>query len=232
MQELKTQLVTKGKIAEIFYSVQGEGIYIGLPQIFVRFYGCNLSCKFCDTQLTNFNKYTASELSNILSGFKYDFHSICFTGGEPLLQKDFLKEIFILTKNRNIKTYLETNGILPDELSQVIEHVDIIAMDWKLPTSTGLEYFRKQHIDFLRVALKREVFVKMVICHSSKDYDLMQAVELIASFRRTIPLILQPNYSELDNGLISKLKIYQQACLKYLSDVRVMPQAHKILGVK
>ncbi|MBL7197904.1 MAG: 7-carboxy-7-deazaguanine synthase QueE [Candidatus Omnitrophica bacterium] len=302
MQELKTQSITKGKIAEIFYSIQGEGIYTGLPQVFVRFYGCNLSCKFCDTKLTQFNKYSVLKLFEILSEFKDKFHSVCFTGGEPLLQKDFLKEALVLIKQKGITTYLETNGTLPAELSEVIDYIDIIAMDWKLSSSTGLKDFDRQHIAFLKIASEKDVFIKMVICDSTEVSDLEKATELIIKVNREIPLVLQPNYFELVNNeksflnadfrelprpfvklmagsrlnvnreaghadgrrlnlrvsalpacsprlepsakpgqrgrdlrvsaLINKLKIYQNICLKYLNDVRIMPQMHKTLNIK
>jgi len=232
MQGLKTQSITKGKIAEVFHSIQGEGIYTGLPQIFVRFYGCNLNCKFCDTKLTQFNKYSVLKFFEILSEFKDKFHSICFTGGEPLLQKDFLKEILLLIKHKGIKTYLETNGTLLDELLHVIDYIDIIAMDWKLSSSTGLKDFDRQHIAFLKIALEKDVFIKMVVCHSTKCYDLEKALESIASFSKQIPLVLQPDYFELDDSLVSKLKTYQNICLEYLNDVRIMPQVHKIMGIR
>jgi organic radical activating enzyme len=102
----------KGRISEVFESVQGEGLYFGEKQIFVRFFGCNLSCKFCDTKLNRFLEYEPQELFEELKLYQDVYHSISFTGGEPLLQKDFLKQVLQLTQKEGYKNYLETNGTL------------------------------------------------------------------------------------------------------------------------
>lgn len=138
----------KGKISEIFESIQGEGIYAGERQIFVRFFGCNLSCKFCDTPLSQYSEYEPQGLISELRFYQGNYHSVSFTGGEPLLQKDFLKEVLILLKQEGFRNYLETNGALPEALNEVIEHVDIVAMDFKLPSSTGAGDFWQAHRDF------------------------------------------------------------------------------------
>ena len=83
----------KAKIAEVFDSVQGEGIYLGERQLFVRFFGCNLSCDYCDTRPDRYLEYEPHELFDEIKLYGNNFHSICFTGGEPLLQKDFLKVV-------------------------------------------------------------------------------------------------------------------------------------------
>ncbi|MCM8763078.1 MAG: 7-carboxy-7-deazaguanine synthase QueE, partial [Candidatus Omnitrophica bacterium] len=76
----------QAKIAEIFKSIQGEGIYQGREQVFVRFYGCNLKCQFCDTPLTHYEELRPEELLNRINIFGVDYHSLSLTGGEPLLQ--------------------------------------------------------------------------------------------------------------------------------------------------
>src|SRR3990167_3151859 len=101
-----------GKIAEVFDSIQGEGLYLGEKQIFVRFFGCNLSCKFCDTKSDRFTEYEPEELFEEIKLYHNSFHSISFTGGEPLLQNDCLKEVLKLTSGHGYKNYLETNGTL------------------------------------------------------------------------------------------------------------------------
>ena len=90
----------KGKIAEVFDSIQGEGLYLGEKQIFVRFFNCNLSCTYCDTKLNRFMEYEPKELFEEIKLYRDKYHSISFTGGEPLLYADFLKDILRLTSGR------------------------------------------------------------------------------------------------------------------------------------
>lgn len=220
-----------GKISEVFSSIQGEGLYTGARQLFVRFYGCNLDCVFCDTQMSVYEKYTPEELYSVISRFEKNYHSISFTGGEPLLQKDFLKEILKLLKKDGVKTYLETNGILHEELKEVIDYIDIIAMDFKLPTSGKHEEYWQEHKKFLETAVKKEVFIKCIVCLSTHDEDIEKVTELIKSSGKNVPLIIQPNTFELGRRLLDKAMAYQDTLFHTVSDVRIIPQVHKYLAV-
>ncbi len=223
----------KAKVAEVFKSIQGEGIYLGEKQIFVRFYGCNLDrCRFCDTRLHSFREYVSSELLERLKSYSNDFHSISFTGGEPLVQSNFLKDFLPLVKQEGFKTYLETNATLPQALKDVIEYLDIIAADFKLPSSTGLRNFWSEHEAFLEIALKKQVFFKAVICKNTDLADVKRAVELLAKFNREIPFVLQPNSFEFHRQLADRIQEFKNFALRYLSDVRIIPQLHKIVGVR
>jgi 7-carboxy-7-deazaguanine synthase len=223
----------KAKIAEIFLSVQGEGIYLGEEQVFIRFLGCNLNhCRFCDTRLSSFKEYKPYELSQYLSSNFGDFHSISLTGGEPLVQEDFLKEFLPLIEHRGLRIYLETNATLSEALKETIDYIDIIAMDFKLPSSTGLRGFWPEHEAFLRIALQKELFVKAVICNSTALADLSRAVDILAKFNQHIPFILQPNSFEFDKPLMNKIRDFQRFSREFLSDVRVIPQMHKFAGLR
>ncbi len=221
-----------GKITEIFDSIQGEGLYLGENQIFVRFYGCNLSCKYCDTPLESFMEYEPEELFKELKMYRGKFHSVSFTGGEPLLQKDFLKEVLKLTHKDRISNYLETNGVLYEELNDVIGYLDYVAMDLKLPSSTGLPEFWEQHRVFLEIASKREVFLKTVICSSTEEEDLVKGLRLIRSTCQAAILILQLDSNEDRVNLQDKLKIFKELCRKEGVTACAVEQIHKVIGVK
>ena len=222
----------RGKISEIFESIQGEGIYVGEKQVFVRLFGCNLECGYCDTKLDSFKEYEPQELLDELKQFQGDFHSISFTGGEPLLQKDFLKEALRLTAQAGWKNYLETNGTLSEALEEVIDYVHIVSMDLKLPSSTGIQELWQAQQRFLSVASKREVFLKAVICHETNEQDLAKAIKLIKETNKDAILVLQPNSFDEQTLLSGKLENFKEACGREGLISCIVPQMHKIIGVK
>jgi len=223
---------TSGKITEVFSSVQGEGLYFGEEQIFVRFFGCNLKCKFCDTPLDRFTEYEPEELLQELNLYKNGRSTVSFTGGEPLLQKYFLKATLKLTRAEGYKNYLETNGILHSALEDVIDYVDIVAMDLKLPSSTGLKDFWHHHRRFLEVASKKEVFLKMVICHSTNEEDLREGLRLIHEVNKFLILILQPNSYEDSQTMREKLELFKDIARDNHITACIIPQLHKRIGIK
>ena len=220
-----------GQISEIFQSIQGEGPFLGNRQAFVRFYGCNLNCKFCDTRPSGFSQYSRLKVVQEIERFPRP-HSVSITGGEPLLQISFLKELFPYLKERQHRIYLETNGTLVDELSSVIGLVDIVAMDFKLPSSTGGNSYFQEHEEFLKLARTREVFVKAVITDSTISDDVETAVKIIKGIDRSIPLILQPDTNCLSYGLFRNMANFRTLALEQLDNVRIVPQMHKLVGVK
>lgn len=222
----------KGKISEVFNSVQGEGLYLGEKQIFVRFFGCNLSCKFCDTRLDRFTEYEPEELFEEIKLYQNDFHSISFTGGEPLLQKDYLKEILKLTSGHGYKNYLETNGTLAGELAEVIDYLDIVAMDLKLPSSAEMGRLWGMHRKFLKIAAQKEVFLKTIICQSTREEDLREALALIKEVHQAGILVLQPNSYENDGSLTGKLASFKAICTQENVVACVIAQMHKIAGIR
>ena len=220
-----------GRISEIFSSIQGEGVYAGQKQIFVRFSGCNLNCAYCDTDFNSFQEYESNALYSKIESFGGEIHSVSFTGGEPLLQKDFLKESLPLVKEGGYKTYLETNGTLPESLDELIENVDIVAMDIKLPSSGGLNDFWQAHRDFLSIAQRREVFIKAVICLSTAAQDVLAMYDMLKEMEYRGIVVLQPNSFEMDK-LNEQLALFKKYGGNYPFHICVIPQMHKIMGVR
>ncbi len=222
----------KAKIAEIFESVQGEGLYLGEKQIFVRFFNCNLSCRYCDTKPDRFMEYEPRELFEEIKLYRDKYHSVSFTGGEPLLHKDFLKEILELTSEHGHRHYLETNGTLFFELEEVIDRIDIVAMDLKFPSSSGMGNLWNMHRKFLKVAVKKEVFLKAIICQATLEEDLMEALGLIREVSPSSVLVLQPNSYENQLVLGEKLSRFKEIASQNKVTTCVIPQIHKIMGLR
>jgi organic radical activating enzyme len=249
--------MSEAQLTEIFSSFQGEGLYAGERQIFVRFSGCNLTCQYCDSPQalelsptfkleavpgshkfeTRQNPASVETVVGLLAGLegKGADHSLSLTGGEPLLQVDFLKEFLPeLKKKVKLPVYLETNGVLPDHLNEVIEQIDIIAMDMKLPSATGLSPYWKEHKKFLETAYLKEVFVKIVVAKGSGVKEIDEAAALIAGVDENIPLILQPvtPHGPLKHRpTAEELFAFHTVAKRKLKNVRVIPQMHKISGL-
>ena len=85
----------EAEITDIFSSVQGEGIFVGAKQVFVRFKRCNMNCVFCDEQRdADPRLFTTETLMGAISSIEESkgmHHSVSLTGGEPLMYADFLK---------------------------------------------------------------------------------------------------------------------------------------------
>ena len=103
-------------VNEVFLSIQGEGLHVGQPMVFVRFSGCNLSCDFCDTEHETGVDMSLDELvAEVTARLRGEGHDpwaipVCFTGGEPLLQVDHaLVDAF---QRQRFPVHIETNGTM------------------------------------------------------------------------------------------------------------------------
>ena len=226
------------RILEIFHSTQGEGKYLGVPQVFVRFFECNMHCVWCDTPHSigdttrHYKEYTLDKIVAEVSGLWDKCHSVSLTGGEPLMQADFINTLTPILRSLRMPVYLETNGVLPRELAQVIDGVDTIAMDIKLPSSTQCKPYWHEHEEFLKIAKKKDLFIKAVISSVTTKEDVLRAADLVSRITPDVPFILQPNYFDMKDGAVAKCIELQSDCLKCLRDVRIIPQTHKFMKVR
>ncbi len=103
------------QLAEIFYSVQGEGTWTGTPAVFVRLAGCNLSCSFCDTDYAL--KFFAS-VNDVVARVRAeggDCPMVILTGGEPLAQQETRALIDALRADGR-RVHIESNGTLATDV--------------------------------------------------------------------------------------------------------------------
>lgn len=227
-------MTNKSKIIEIFTSIQGEGPYVGVKQLFIRFSGCNLKCDYCDTNgflNESYLEFTPDELKKYIDDFNLKtIHSISLTGGEPLIWADFLKEFLPLCKN---KIYLETNSTLNKNLEKIVNYIDIISADIKLPSVSGIEGSFAIHDEFFKIAKKydKEIFAKIVFDENVLDDEIVHCLKLAEKY--SLPIILQPKTTD-ETIAFDKEKIFD-VFNKFLTEypnTRVIPQVHKFLGVE
>ncbi|MDD2234573.1 MAG: 7-carboxy-7-deazaguanine synthase QueE [Desulfitobacteriaceae bacterium] len=237
-------------INEIFSSIQGEGPYVGVRQIFLRLPGCNLTCPYCDTFVDKLPRLSMEvipgsrtfqyydnplELKFLLDLLlKFNFvrhHSLSFTGGEPLLWNRELAQFIPLVKEKGLKIYLETNGTLPDRLDSLLPLLDIISMDIKLPFNG--QVFWNEHCRFLIKSKQvKNFFIKIVLSNTSQFSDIKTARELIADIDPDIPTILQPVTAvrETVPPKPRQMLEWQDYFLESLKNVRIIPQTHILQG--
>lgn len=186
---VKSTETATAHLTEVFSSVQGEGPYVGVRQIFVRFYGCHRRCEFCDSPETvtawqpagfkpssfriempsgsnqferHANPVDPSLLTAIIGRLDSPrrlHHSVALTGGEPLLHAEFLGELLPRIEHLGLQTYLETSGDLYHQLEPLLPWLDIAAMDIKLPSVTKNEPAWENHRHFLRRCVENEIDV-------------------------------------------------------------------------
>lgn len=149
------------KINEIFYSIQGESTYVGLPTVFVRTSGCNLRCTYCDTTYAYYEGafLTLDEVISKIQSFSTQY--VCITGGEPLLQEG-VQQLMIKLCDLGKLVSLETSG--SRDISKVDSRVKII-LDVKTPESGAENSFLESNLNYISTTTE----IKFVIC-SEKDF--------------------------------------------------------------
>ncbi|MCT7950141.1 7-carboxy-7-deazaguanine synthase QueE [Ancylothrix sp. C2] len=174
--------------------------------------------------------------------------SISLTGGEPLLHAPFLVEFLPLVKRlTGLPIYLETGGHRPTELAMVLHDLDSVGMDIKLPSVSGESHW-EAHRQFLQLCVdaEKEVFVKIIISSETVAGELEKAAELVAAVSEKVPVYLQPvtplreeEKARMKGEKNDKLLLapspeqvlqWQGLMKRYLKQVRVIPQTHKMLN--
>ena len=89
-----------------------------------------------------------------------------------------------------------------------------------------------EHKEFLKIASRKEVFLKVVVSLDTDTEDILKAAKLAAAVDPEILFILQPNYLDMKKGIIEKCVGHQKLCAKMLKDVRILTQAHKFMKLR
>jgi 7-carboxy-7-deazaguanine synthase len=167
------------KIAELFYSVQGEGSLVGVPSFFIRTSGCNLRCAWCDTPYTSWNPEGADlTLDQIVGEVKaHPARHVVVTGGEPMIAP----EIIALTerlRGLGVHITIETAGTVFKPVA-----CDLMSISPKLSNSTPQGPWKEQHN---RLRINREVLLQLM---SRYEYQLKFVIEKPRDLEEVRPLL-------------------------------------------
>ena len=180
-------------LVEIFSSIQGEGPDVGAATLFVRFGGCDLRCRWCDSahtwQLaaecrietarssgqwrTRSNPLPVEEIVAAARSLQVEEHRfVSLTGGEPLLQPIAVRAVAEALRGLGPAIHLETHGLAAEALEGALESIDAISMDWKLasdvrrvgdPPRGGAADFHDAHERFLEIAKRAHRVVVKIV---------------------------------------------------------------------
>mgnify|MGYP001218943688 CR=1 FL=1 len=212
------------KISEMFVSIQGEGINIGQPQLFIRLTGCNIDCDYCDTDTSKFRVLRSEKILELIESEKekHFFKQISITGGEPLIQAELLKPLLERLKDE-YTIMLETNATLPKELEMIIDYIDIVSADLKLGYhSENIELFK----EFMDIAIKKETYIKIV--YKAKDKEILKKMLPIA-LKYEVPVYLQPITPFKKEDITLGLDIIDEFKSENL---RLLPQIHPYMNIQ
>ena len=202
------------KVTEIFYSLQGEALNIGLPTIFVRLTGCPLRCDYCDTAYA-FTGGDWMDIDAIIDELKqYNTSHITVTGGEPLAQKNCIGLLRQLC-DLGYDVSLETSGAIM--VDQVDERV-VKILDVKTPASKEDSKNKLENFAFLRAGDQ----VKFVICDEN---DYLWSKQFIEQHQldKKCEILFSPSYEQLKAAMLADWILRDQL------NVRFQIQLHKYL---
>ncbi|SHK25627.1 7-carboxy-7-deazaguanine synthase QueE [Paramaledivibacter caminithermalis] len=210
------------KVSELFYSIQGETTLVGEPTYFIRLYGCNLRCNWCDTKYSyeknSYIEYSVEQIYNLVK--KENPTNICITGGEPLLQyEEVISVIDLFVNDNSVKTIsIETNGSI--DISKITERYNTsklkIVMDYKLEGSYEINNMNTNNFKFLRDTDE----IKFVI----SDYnDLISINKILECYYKKGKILIGFVAGTIQPKEIAKY------ILKNKLDWRINYQLHKLI---
>jgi organic radical activating enzyme len=247
----------QGHLSEVFASYQGEGAYAGDRHLFVRFAGCDLRCRYCDTpdSLVRVascaveyplgarevidNPIDVSVLARVVARFVEEDPTISMisaTGGEPMLQHAFIGAW--LTEAAPARgVMLETHAMAPRGLPALLPRLAAVSADIKLPSNSG-EQGWAEHRAFLELcagAAGVRLYVKMPVDDDTDDDEIGRAARLVAEVAPSAVLFVQPITDSHDGRWrlgSARMGAIMQTAAAANDRAAFRPQLHKLTGVR
>ena len=190
----------KIKVSEIFTSFQGEGPYVGTPATFLRLYGCNLNCEWCDTDISTYEIMSVDDVAEILMT-QMEFNNIktlIITGGEPTLQMEEIKRL-IKELPDGIKIQMETNG----SIFEYIPEIEYVISPKQDKEKVFEKYYSYENTFFKFVITSQEDIDEVISLKEKYNYD--KSIWLQGEFSQDAEMadLIRENFPRLENVKLS-----------------------------
>ena len=237
----------KIQLSEIFTSIEGEGILFGTKTMFVRMAGCHLKCYWCDTNyalaMNSGNTYSIDQVKKMMKDqLQNNTYKINFTGGEPLIQFEAVKDLAKFTKEElGLRTYIESSCYDVNRFNKIIPYIDICKIEFKTKDSEAVDIKHYEHllnneVECLRTAIenKKITFIKIVVSNSTTVKEFKKLIEIIFNTVKSEELagfIIQPT-NNINEPTVDRLLQFYDLIYPRYNEVRIIPQLHKIIGAR
>lgn len=190
----------KIKVSEIFTSFQGEGPYVGTPATFLRLYGCNLDCEWCDTDISTYEMLSVDDVAEILLT-QMEFNNIktlIITGGEPTLQMEEIKRL-IKELPDDIRIQMETNG----SIFEYIPEIEYVISPKEDKEKVFKNYYAYENTFFKFVITSQDDLDEVIALKEKYDYD--KPIWLQGEFSKDAEMadLIRENFPRLENVKLS-----------------------------
>ncbi|NOZ83827.1 MAG: 7-carboxy-7-deazaguanine synthase QueE [Epsilonproteobacteria bacterium] len=217
-------------VSETFYSIQGEGVNVGRPALFIRVYGCNKRCIWCDSSYSyEGGSYSLFSEEQIIRIVEQSFaKTVVLTGGEPAIYHDFFSRLINLAP---AAYFMETNGTI--WIEDLIEKLDFISISPKL-SSSGADF----DIDLIKryVDNAHNGEIKFVIADMQDMEDATGIINALSNKKNSVSIVFQPAEISGEDYLHQIQMVYQAIMknqfLNSLKTLRFIPQVHKLCNLK
>ncbi len=234
------------QLSEIFTSIEGEGILIGTKTMFIRMAGCHLGCIWCDTRyalpLNSGKAYNLDRVkAMICNELRPNTYKVNFTGGEPLLQHHAVADLAKFIKEKGLKTYLESSCFDSRRFEKILPFIDICKIEFKMSDSNAVDSDHHARLlmnerECLDMSIKcsKTTYIKVVVTALSSLGEfrkLLQDVFTHIETRDLAGFVIQPS-SAMEEPSLEKLLNFYDATYPIYQNVRIIPQLHKLMGVR
>lgn len=210
------------RVSELFYSIQGESTFAGLPCVFVRLSGCNLRCNYCDASYTYTESGEEMSLAAILDYVaEYPTALVELTGGEPLLQKNSGRLVDELLHRKRI-VLIETNGSQP--IADLPSEVHVI-LDVKCPASGMTDSWLAENLETIRdrARLRRNGTEIKFVISSTEDYLFARNFVRTHGLSELAPVLFSPVRNKISARDLAEVILKDQL------PVRLQLQLHTLI---